>query len=166
LFAAPVGFPKGPKDNFYPKSGNTVVTLKGKGYRLFWCHDGLIELNNKGKPHGDGKAVLKSTDGLWSGNLLYRVQDGLPQWTITNKQTGKTQVVIGKEAPDARLPAPNGAPLTWDRRKGEKSTGPLPKINWIVRTNTTSDKVPYTCKQDFDVKVPFTATYELISCYE
>jgi hypothetical protein len=131
---------------------------------LFWCNGGEIELNGKGKPHGDGKAVLKSTDGLWSGNLLYRVSDGLPQWTIKNKDTGSVRVIIGKEKPDARKDAPNGAPLTWDRRKVLKSSGPKPAISWVVRTNTTSGKVPTTCKGDIDEIVPFTATYELIAC--
>jgi len=121
-------------------------------------------MNGKGKVHGEGTAKLKSTDGEWTGNFLFRRSDGLPQWTIKNKKTGSKRVIIAKASPDARRKAPNNASITWSRRKVTKSSGPGPKITWVVRTNTTSKPKPTKCKGDIDLFEPFTATYELVAC--
>ena len=154
-----------PKGQLYPKGGRTIITLEGKGERLFWCNGGQLELNGKGNLHGDGTAKLVSTDGVWTGSLLYRLSDGLPQWTIFNSKTGSKRVIIAKAKPDARQDPDNNDPLTWDRRMVVKSSGPKPAITWVVRTNTTSGDLPTKCKGDIDEIVPFTAVYEMIACY-
>lgn len=147
-----------------PQGGRVVITLKGKGHRTFWCNGGELEYAGNGNLHGDSIAKLVSTDGAWTGEFHYRLADGLPQWTIMNKKSGTKRIIVAEEAPKARKDAPNGAPLTWDRRKVISSQGPPPKVSWVVRTNTTSGKLPKTCHNDLDVIVPFTAVYDFIVC--
>lgn len=155
---------KTPKNQLVPKGGRTLLIVKGIGARTFWCNNSTLELTGDGRLHGDGKAKLKSTDGQWTGNLLFRTSDGLPQWSLKNKETKKAWVVVANAKPEARQDAPNGDPLTWDRRKVVKSDGPRPQVWWVVRTNTTSGDLPTKCKGDRDEIVPFTAVYEFIAC--
>ena len=142
--------------------GENRLVLLAEGKRTFWCNNSKFELNGKGKLHGDTTAKLFSRDGEWEGEHHYSHTTGLPIWTAKNKKTGKEIHIVGEQKPQAREEAPNKQPMTWDRRKVDKSEGV--DVDYVIRTKTTSGRLPIACKGDIDAHVPFTAVFTFVKC--
>lgn len=121
------------------QGGRNTIVLNGKGIRTFWCNNSKFEMRI-GRLHGDQKGTVISADGQWSGDQFFRHSDGLPIWVVKNKKTGQTMTFVANNRPEARMPAPNKQPLTWDRRKIVEYSGPLAKP---VRCARLWD--PYAC---------------------
>ena len=160
----PVRCRQTPTYKLFPRGGYTIITLKAVGSRTFWCRNSTLVRTLTGQISGASRAVVRSTDGLWNGRFMNRPKDGRPQFTITHKHTGKRRVVIAESSAVARRNAPNGEPLTWERRRVRNSFGGQKPIFWVVRSHTMSGNIPTACQGNIDKIVPYTALYQFIVC--
>ena len=80
---------------------------------------------------------------------------------LYNQVTGQKISVVGEQKPQVRT-NPHSASLSWDRRKVIRSYGA--KIDYVIRSKTTSDPLPTSCVGDIDAIVPMTAVYSFIVC--
>lgn len=141
--------------------GHKLLTLHARGNRIFWCNNSTFEYTHKGKLHGDTQANLTTADNLWKGQHFYRPDNGRPAWVLYNQVTGQKISVVGEQRPQVRT-RPGNATLSWDRRKVIASYGA--KVDYVIRTRTSTAPLPAGCFGDIDAIVPMTAVYTFISC--
>ncbi|GAB4815980.1 hypothetical protein N2152v2_003026 [Parachlorella kessleri] len=106
------------------------------GTRNFTCGaDGKIALSQ----------AIANVTGDYSG-LIYYKPDGTPTADYYDKATGKYVGSIDLVLPPTQVPAPNNAAVPLARWAVKSTTGNVPVVSYLTRTETVGGKQPDRCE--------------------